>query len=47
MGHARLTVRNLTIIGTDKENNLLLIRGAVPGPQGSYVLIRKEKFGTK
>jgi len=44
MGHVRMTVRNLTIIGTDKENNLLLIKGAVPGPRGGYVLIRKENF---
>jgi large subunit ribosomal protein L3 len=47
MGHARMTVRNLTVIGTDKENNLLLIKGAIPGPRGSYVLIRKENFGVR
>ncbi|MDH7512772.1 MAG: 50S ribosomal protein L3 [Clostridiales bacterium] len=47
MGHARITARNLTVIGLDKENNLLLVKGAVPGPRGSYVLIRKENFGTR
>lgn len=47
MGHVRMTVRNLTVIGTDRENNLLLIKGAVPGPRGGYVLIRKENFGTR
>ncbi len=44
MGHARVTIRNLTVVGTDKENNLLLVRGAIPGPRGGYVLIRKGNF---
>ena len=44
MGHARITVRNLVVVEADKENNLLLVRGAVPGPRGGYVLILKEGF---
>jgi large subunit ribosomal protein L3 len=44
MGQDRVTVRNLTVIRTDKENNLLLVKGAVPGPRGGYLLIRKEGF---
>ncbi len=44
MGQDRVTVRNLTVVGTDKENNLLLIKGAIPGPQGGYVLIWKKDF---
>ena len=40
MGGARYTVQNLTVHAVDVENNLLLIRGAVPGPKGGLVLIR-------
>ncbi len=47
MGHDRLTVRNLVVVKIDKENNLILIKGAVPGPKGGYVLIRKNGFGKK
>ena len=41
MGHERVTVRNLRIIGVDKDENLLLVEGAVPGPNGGYILISK------
>lgn len=44
MGQDRVTVRNLTVLGTDRENHLLLVKGAVPGPQGGYLLIRKKDF---
>src|SRR3954449_5465519 len=40
MGHARTTVLNLTVHGVDAEKGLLLIKGAVPGPTGSLVLVR-------
>jgi len=43
MGHARVTVRNLTVFQTDKDHNLLVVKGAVPGPDGGYVLIHKQK----
>jgi large subunit ribosomal protein L3 len=43
MGDARVTSRNHKLIGVDKEHNLLLIKGAVPGPKGGYVLVRKSK----
>ena len=33
MGHAQVTVRNLEVVRVDPANNLLLIKGAVPGPQ--------------
>jgi large subunit ribosomal protein L3 len=39
-GHERCTVRNLKIARVDVENNLLLVHGAVPGPNGGYVVIR-------
>ncbi len=41
MGGDRVTVRNLKVFEADKENNLLMVAGAVPGPNGSYVLITK------
>jgi ribosomal protein L3 len=33
------------VVRVDTEENLLLVRGAVPGPTGAYVLIRKAKTG--
>lgn len=43
MGHVRCTVKNLEIVKIDKEGNLLLIKGSVPGPAGGHILIRKAK----
>ncbi|MDX2038097.1 MAG: 50S ribosomal protein L3 [Isosphaeraceae bacterium] len=40
-GNARITVRNLKVVRVDPTNNLLLIRGAVPGPNGGYITIRQ------
>ena len=40
MGGVRYTVQNLTIQAVDLENNLLLVRGAIPGPKGALILIR-------
>jgi large subunit ribosomal protein L3 len=40
MGGARFTVQNLTIQAIDAEQNLILVRGAVPGPAGALVLVR-------
>jgi len=40
-GAARRTVRNLKVVKVDVENNLLLVRGAVPGPNGGYVVVRQ------
>ena len=39
-GNARSTTRNLKVVRVDAENNLLLVRGAVPGPNGGYVLVQ-------
>ncbi|RKY29305.1 MAG: 50S ribosomal protein L3 [Planctomycetota bacterium] len=41
MGHARRTVRNIEIVKVDKESNLLLLKGSVPGPDGGHLIIRK------
>lgn len=38
-GNERVTVRNIKLVRIDAENNLLLIHGAVPGPNGGYVII--------
>jgi large subunit ribosomal protein L3 len=43
MGHERKTIKNLRVVKIDAEENLLLVRGAVPGPTGCYLLIRKSK----
>jgi large subunit ribosomal protein L3 len=41
MGNVRKTSRNLKVVRVDKENNLLLVWGAVPGPNGGYVIVRQ------
>ena len=40
MGGVRFTVQNLTVQAVELEQGLILIRGAVPGPKGSLVLVR-------
>jgi large subunit ribosomal protein L3 len=42
MGDERVTVRGLTVARVDVENNLLMVRGAVPGANGSVVVIKKS-----
>src|SRR5436190_2791855 len=43
MGTDRVTVRNLRILGVDKDDNLLVVEGSVPGANGGYVVITKAK----
>lgn len=43
MGDVNMTSRNHRVVGVDKDNNLLLIKGPLPGPNGSTLLIRKSK----
>lgn len=43
MGDERVTIRGLTVARVDIENNLLMVRGAVPGANGSVVIIKKAK----
>src|SRR6202051_3187482 len=43
MGNAQVTVRNLEVIEVDTEDNVLVVKGAVPGPNGGYVLVRRSK----
>jgi large subunit ribosomal protein L3 len=42
MGNARVTVQNLRVERVDQENNLLYLRGAVPGPAGGYLVVEKS-----
>ena len=41
MGHVKVTVQNLEIVRVDAENNLLLVKGAVPGPKKALVTIKE------
>ena len=41
VGNVKTTVRNQKLVKVDAENNLLLVRGAVPGPNGGYVVIQE------
>ena len=43
LGNERVTSKNLRVVKIDADENLLLVRGAVPGPRGAYILIRKAK----
>jgi len=42
LGNARVTVRNMRVERVDQENNLLYLRGAVPGPAGGYLVLEKS-----
>ena len=41
MGHVQVTVKNLTVVKVDAENNLILVKGAVPGPKKSLVTVKE------
>ena len=41
MGHKQITVQNLEIVKVDVENNLLLVKGAVPGPKKALVTVKE------
>jgi len=43
MGTERVTIRNLEVVQVDAEDNVLMVKGAVPGPNGGYVLVRRAK----
>lgn len=46
LGDARVTVKNLRILSVDPERNLVALRGAIPGPKGGLVMIRKKPLET-
>lgn len=41
LGHAQTTVRNLQVVAVDADDNILAVRGAVPGPNGGYLVIQR------
>jgi len=43
MGAVKVTTQNLKVVKIDPENNLLLVKGSVPGYKNSYVIVRKAK----
>jgi large subunit ribosomal protein L3 len=43
MGDEQVTVKKLTVVRVDPERNLILVRGAVPGPRNATLLVRKAK----
>jgi len=43
MGNERVTVQNLSVVKVDVENNIIMVRGAVPGPTGSLLVVKKAK----
>ncbi len=45
MGDVRVTTKNLKVVKVDEENNLLYIKGAVPGARNGYLMIRRAKRG--
>ena len=47
MGHDRVTVQNLEIIKVDTDKNLLLIKGAIPGPKGGLVTVQEARKASK
>jgi large subunit ribosomal protein L3 len=42
-GSVRRTVRNLEVVKIEESENLIYVKGAVPGPRGGYVLVRRAK----
>lgn len=42
MGHVQVTVQNLEVVRVDVENNMLLLKGAVPGPKGGMITIKES-----
>jgi large subunit ribosomal protein L3 len=42
-GTQRVTIRNLEVVQVDEQDNLLMVKGAVPGPNGGYVVVRRAK----
>ncbi len=47
MGHEQVTVQNLEIVRVDAERNIVLVKGAVPGPRGGFVSFKKTVKNTK
>ena len=42
LGNERVTVQNLEVVKVDAENNIIAVKGAVPGPKGGIVVIKNS-----
>ena len=42
MGHEQVTMQNLEVVSIDLENNILLIKGSIPGPNKSFIMVRES-----
>ena len=47
MGSVTVTVQNLEVVRVDAEKNLILVKGAIPGPKGSVVTIKEAVKASK
>lgn len=47
MGHVRRTIKNLEILKVDAENNLLVVKGSIPGANGGMIEVKKRLTGSK
>jgi large subunit ribosomal protein L3 len=47
MGSVKITVQNLNIVRVDSERNLILVKGAVPGPKGNLLVVKNAVKGSK
>ncbi|OHB61930.1 MAG: 50S ribosomal protein L3 [Planctomycetes bacterium RBG_13_46_10] len=47
LGGERVTAKNHSLVAVDKENNLLIVKGSVPGPAGGYCIVRSSKKALK
>ena len=47
MGNVKVTVQNLEIVRVDAENNLILVKGSVPGPKKSLVTVKETVKASK
>ena len=43
MGDVQVTSKNHKLMAIDEENNLLVVKGAIPGPAGGYCIVKKAK----
>ena len=43
MGNCRITTKNHSLVSIDEEKNLLVVKGAVPGPAGGYCIVQTAK----
>ncbi len=42
-GNSQITVRNLEVVSVDTDDNVIAVKGAIPGPNGGYVMVRRAK----